>query len=119
VEEEKGLVMETKEPATLLDMVELPTEELTSILRQGATLRLPYLESRLLQAQEQVGHFEGKYNTTLEALGSQGLPDDAGYEMHEDFVEWEYWNDVLHKSELAVRNVKLLLEKVGEGVDLY
>lgn len=111
--------METKETATLLDMVELPTEELTYILRQGATLRLPYLESRLLQAQEQVGHFEDKYNTTLDALSSQGLPDDAGYEMHEDFVEWEYWNDVLHRSELAVRNVKLLLEKVGEGVDLH
>lgn len=23
-----------------------------------------------------------------------GLPDDAGYEMHEDSIFWEHWNDV-------------------------
>jgi len=64
------------------DVTELPAEELASILKQGTILRLPYLESRLLRAQEQVERFEEKHKTTLETLESQGLPDDAGYELH-------------------------------------
>ena len=73
--------------ATPMGMAELPVEELASILRQGAILRLPYLEGRLFQAREQVRRFEDKYGTTLDVLSSQGLPDDADYEMHEDFIE--------------------------------
>jgi len=102
--------------ATLMGMDELPVEELASILRQGVILRLPYLEGRLLQAREQVRCFEEKYKTTLDALRSQGLPDDADYEMHEDFIEWEYWSDVLRQTGLTVRNVKTLLERVEETV---
>lgn len=102
--------------ATLMGMAELPVEELASILRQGAILRLPYLESRLLQAREQVRRFEEKYRTTLDVLGSQGLPDDADYEMHADFIEWEYWSDVLRQTGLTVRNVKTLLERAEETV---
>jgi hypothetical protein len=101
---------------TLMSMTELPAEELASILRQGAILRLPYLEGRLLQAREQVRRFEEKYGMTLDVLSSQGLPDDADYEMHEDFIEWEYWSDVLHKTGLTIRNVKTLLEKAEETV---
>ena len=36
--------------------------------------------------------------------------------MHKDFIEWEYWSDVLHKTVLTVRNVKTLLQKVEETV---
>ena len=95
----------------VMGMAELPAEELASILRQGAILRLPYLEGRLFQAREQVRRFEEKYGMTLDALRSQGLPDDADYEMHEDFIEWEYWSDILHKTGITVRGVKALLER--------
>ncbi len=101
---------------TFGSMTDLSAKELAFIFRQGAVLRLPYLESRLLQAKEEVRRFEGKYRMTLDELTSQGLPDNAGYEMHEDFIEWEYWNDVLHKTKLTVRDVKTLLEKAEETV---
>lgn len=100
----------------VMGMAEFPAEELASILRQGAILRLPYLEGRLFQAREQVRQFEEKYGTTLDALRSQGLPDDADYEMHEDFIEWEYWSDVLHKTRMTVRSVKPLLERAEVAV---
>ncbi len=103
----------------VLDMAKLPDKELASIFRQGAILRLPYLEGRLLQAREQVRGFEEKYGTTSALLSSQGLPDDADYEMHEDFIEWEYWSDVLHKAEVTVGNVRAILEKVGETVGVH
>jgi len=101
-----GRVLEIRE------MAELPAEELRSILRQGAILRLPYLEGRLLQAREQIRRFEEKYKTKLDTFKSQGLPENAGYEMHEDFIEWEYWDDVLRETETAVKAIKALLKKV-------
>ena len=107
--------MSVESVAKAVNMAELPGEELASILRQGAILRLPYLEKRLLQAREQVRHFEEKHRTTLDYLKSQGLPEDADYEMHEDFIEWEYWGEVVRETEMTVRSVKALLEKV-EGV---
>jgi len=107
------------EMARVMDMARLPDKELASIFRQGAILRLPYLEGRLLQARERVRRFEEKYGTTLALLSSQGLPDDADYEMHEDFLEWEYWSDVLRKAEATVGNVRATLEKVEETVGVY
>ncbi|MEA3397507.1 MAG: hypothetical protein U9R05_08600 [Chloroflexota bacterium] len=101
------------------DTAELPAEELASIFKQGAILRLPYLESRLLQAREQIRCFEEKHKTTLAALKYQGLPDNAGYELHEDFIEWEYWSDVAHKTSMAIENVSRILEKVEEPVVAY
>ena len=89
--------------ANIWDAAELPAEELAFIFRQGAILRLPYLESRLLRAQEQIRRFEEKHGTTLAALEYQGLPDDAGYELHEDFIEWEYWSDVSHKTSMTIK----------------
>ncbi len=103
----------------VMGMAELPAEELSFILRQGAILRLPYLEGCLLQAKEQVRRFEEKYRTTLAVLRDEGLPDNAGYELHEDFIEWEYWNDDLHKTELTIENIKVILEQIEEPVALY
>lgn len=105
--------------ARVIGIAELPDRELASIFRQGALLRLPYLESRMLQARERVRYFEEKYGTTLDVLAFQGLPDDADYEMHEDFIEWEYWSDVLRKAEATVENVRATLEKVEETVGVY
>jgi len=108
-----------KEITEVMDLAELPTEELASILKQGALLRLPYLQVRLRQAKEQVSSFEAKHDTTLDVLKRQGLPDDADYAMHEDFVEWEYWSHVAHTTEVAVASVQTLLEKMEETVDIH
>jgi hypothetical protein len=60
-----------------------------------------------------------KYQTTVETLKSQGLPEAAGYEMHEDFIEWEYWDDVLRETETVVRSIKALLEQLEGTVDIH
>ena len=36
----------------------------------------------------------------------------AAYAMHEDFIEWEYWNDLLHKTGSTIRGVKSILGKM-------
>jgi hypothetical protein len=103
----------------LLNMTELPEEELASILRQGVVLRLPFLEGRLIKAEKEVKRFQEKYRTTLDDLKSQGLPEDANFETHEDFIEWEYWDDVLCESERVVRSIKGLLEKLELAVGIH
>lgn len=102
-----------KTTVNVLDIAELPAQEMVSILRQGSVLRLPHLEARLQIAQERVNCFETTYATTLEDLETQGLPDDAGYQMHEDFIEWEYWHDVTVETEKALGQLKSSGEKPG------
>jgi hypothetical protein len=102
---------------SVMDIAELPAQEMLSILRQGSILRLPYLEARLQQARDRVVRFEETYQTTIDDLSAQGLPDDANYQFHEDFIEWEYWHEVWHETEMIVRNVKQILNKAEETVD--
>ncbi|MBI3800959.1 MAG: hypothetical protein HY268_28785 [Deltaproteobacteria bacterium] len=82
-------------------------------------MRLPYLEGRVLQAQERIRRFEEHYKTTLENLKTRGLPENADYAMHEDFIEWEYCHDVLHETEMTVHSIKALLEKLEGAGDLH
>ena len=77
----------------------LPREEQEEIFNIGATFRLLDLRKRLSHAQENVKRFETKYSMTLEELESKGLPEDAGYEMHEDYIEWHYWAKVREKTQ--------------------
>ncbi len=103
-----------KTTVNVLDIAELPAQEMVSILRQGSVLRLPHLEARLQMAQERVNRFETTYATTLDELEAQGLPDGADYQMHEDFIEWEYWHDVATETEDTIKNVKRILSKAEE-----
>ena len=93
----------------------LSSQELASIFKQGAILRLPYLNSRLLLAKENIRNYEQKYKNTFKHFKINGLPEDAGYEMHEDFIEWEYWEDVLSENEKTVKHVKEFLKELEEG----
>lgn len=71
-------------------ITEIPEKELVSIIKQGAMLRIPYLEGRLAQAKEKIKLYEKKYSTKLKNFQNEGLPQNAGYGMQEDFIEWEY-----------------------------
>lgn len=98
----------------VMNIAELPAQEMLSILRQGSLLRLPHLEGRLQQAQKQIIRFETTYGLTFAELAAQGLPNDADYQTHEDFIEWEYWQDVHNETQLIVKNIKKILIKAEE-----
>ena len=102
----------------ILDIAELPEQEMMSILRQGSVLRLPYLEQRLRHAQGRIRHFEAKHATTLQQLLDKGLPDDAGYQLHEDFIEWEHWADIAQETQAVIDNVRRILSRTEEASDL-
>ena len=89
----------TLEPE-VLDRVfhSLSPEDRAEILSIGAAFRRLSLEKRLARAQSKVQAFEARYHTTLNQLEADGLPDDADYAMHEDYIEWHYWSRVLEQN---------------------
>lgn len=109
--------MSTKTP-TLLDVsavfATLPREDQEEIFNIGAAFRLVDLKKRLTEAQENVRRFEAKYGTTLDVLESKGLPEDADYEMHEDYIEWHYWTRVREKTQ----NTLNVLMSISKGYEL-
>ncbi len=76
----------------------LSPEDRVEIVSIGAAFRRLRLEKRLARAQTEVQAFEARYNTALKQLEVDGLPDDAGYAIHEDYVEWHYWSRTLEQT---------------------
>lgn len=85
----------------------LPREDQKEIFSIGTAFRLLDLKKRLAQAQENVRGFEAKYGTTLDMLESEGLPENADYEMHEDYIEWHYWARVREKTQNTLDVLKM------------
>ncbi len=71
------------------------------------------------QVEERVVGFEMKYQTTLDRVMVQGLLDDTGHQFHEDFIEWEYWQEVGHETRMIIENVKRILRKAVESSVLH
>jgi hypothetical protein len=46
---------------------------------------------RLLLAQGKVQGFQKKYGTTLAQFEALGVPENASYEAHEDYILWQHW----------------------------
>ena len=92
----------------LVQTVEMSPQEWSSVLQQGAVLRLPYLEGQRVHAQNQIQQYEQKYSTTLLR---DGLPNDADYQMHEDYIEWEFWSDKLRRVESDINGVRAILRE--------
>jgi hypothetical protein len=97
----------------------LSPEEKVSVISRGVALRLLDLQKRRFLAEGKVRHFEETYHTTLEVLEAEGLPDDAGYEMHEDYMMWQHWTEVLQETMERIASLEKIAEQgiyVGELV---
>ena len=88
----------------------LPPAEREMVITHGAALRLSDLRKRLFLAESKIHHFEEKYQTTLGQVESLGLPDEADYLVHEDYVMWRHWAGVAEKAKEDIA----LLEKIAE-----
>ena len=75
----------------------LSPEEKIAIISHGTALCLSALRKRLFLAQAKVRQFEEKYRISLTQLDAQGLPDDADYARHEDYLMWHHWADTAEK----------------------
>jgi len=105
---------------TVSDVVDvflaLPQEEQEEIFQIGAAFRLVDLRKQLALAEENIGRFEARYGMTLDELENQGLPEDADYQMHEDYVEWHYWVSVRDKTRQMLNILEKFSRIPGAGV---
>ena len=91
----------------------LSVEEKASIISHGVALRFSEWKKRLFLAESKARFFEDKYNLTIAELDTNGLPDNAGYEMHEDYIQWQHWIDAGKKAKQMVKNLEVI---AGYGV---
>jgi hypothetical protein len=89
----------------------LPPEERDAIISHGVALRLSNLRKRLFLAESKVRHFEEKYKVTLAQLDADGLPDDADYEMHEDYIMWHHWAAVADKTKKDIASLEEIAQQ--------
>ena len=88
----------------------LPSEDKTAVISHGAAIRFSELSKRHFLAGEKVRSFEEKYAVKLSELQESGLPDDADFEMHEDYIMCCHWSDVIEKTEQQMEALRPLLE---------
>ena len=83
----------------------LSPDEKVSVISHGVALRLSEWKKQLFLADSKVRHFEKKYHTSLDELEAKGLPDDAGHEMHEDYIMWQHWREEVEKAKKQVEDL--------------
>ncbi len=93
----------------------LPAEEREKLTRYGALVLARETESRLELAARKSSEFERKYGMTFEHLDQIGLPDNAGLEEHEDYVEWSGWQATFDEAQETLTNLKKILEATSAG----
>jgi hypothetical protein len=89
----------------------LPDKDRETIISYGASLRLTSLKKRFFLADQKVKFFENQYKTTLEKVETEGIPDDARYEMHEDYIEWSHWVRAAKKCKKEIALVQGIVQQ--------
>ncbi|MCH8317267.1 MAG: hypothetical protein IIA88_02020 [Bacteroidetes bacterium] len=92
---------------------ELRNKLLTGAIRKVASVQLKDKEKELAEAKKNNLKFEKKYHRNYENF-KKTLPKEADYKLHEDFVEWSFWNDVFTKAQHLVKDLRFVLGKTDE-----
>jgi hypothetical protein len=96
------------------NFLSLSGEEREAIISLGAALRLSYLRNKLFLAESKVQQFEKQYGMTLAKVEVEGIPDNADYRAHEDYIMWHHRADAA----IEIRKDIIMLEKITQQ-DLF
>ncbi len=88
----------------------LSPEEKTAVISHGVAVRFSDLNKRLFLAQNKIRVFEEKYRLKLSELEEKRLPNDADYEMHEDYIMWHHWSEVAEKVGKQIESLQSIAE---------
>lgn len=89
---------------------ELRDRLLVGAIREVASAQLKEKEEEFEEARKNILNFEETYHRSLEDFEKE-LPKDADYKLHEDLVEWSFWNDVYKKAQRLVEDLRFVLGK--------
>ncbi len=88
----------------------LPPEEKTAVISHGVAVRFSDMNKRLFLARNKVRFFEEKYRMKLSELEEKGLPDNADYEMHEEYILWHHWDGIVEKIGKQIESLQMIAE---------
>ena len=71
--------------------IKLPIQDWDRILQLGSDSRTHELQDELSQAEAAIAKFETRFGMSLPELEKTGLPADAGFEIHDAYIEWQSW----------------------------
>ncbi len=80
------------------------------IMQLGVDSHIKELESELARVAEKIKGLEAKYRMTFARLEQVGLPDNAGVEEHEDYVEWSGWEGYQIELREKLSNLRALVQ---------
>lgn len=83
-------------------------------MRLGVNRHTEELQGELARTLENIRHLETKYRMTFAHLQQVGLPENAGREEHEDYVEWSSWEGYRLELEEKLANLRAL-ERISNG----
>ena len=95
--------------------IKLSSEEWGRIIQLGIDSHIKELESELERAMTRIKEYETKYRMTFVRLNEVGLPDTAGLEEHEDYVEWSSWEGYIAELNTKLDNLHALAETSNGG----
>jgi len=90
--------------------IQLPTQVWQHIVQLGVERHIQELEDQLREAQQRIAEFEHQYGMSFARLQEVGLPEDAGLEAHEDYVEWSSWEGYQAKLQERLEKLRAVLE---------
>jgi len=88
----------------------LSTEEKRAVISHGIAFRFADMNKRLFMAMSKIRFFEEKYGINLSELNERGLPNNADYEMHEDYIIWSHWSEVAEKVKKQIEILQPIAE---------
>ncbi len=92
----------------------LRDELLLGAIREVAATQLKEKEEELEEAKKRIQEFETKYQKKFPIFEKE-LREDSDHKLHEDLVEWSFWNDVFMKIQNLINDLKFVLGKANEG----
>ncbi len=89
----------------------LSEAEKLAIIRNGSAFYLATLKKRRFLARAKIREFEEKYQTSLNELDLEGLPDDADFQIHEDYILWHHWVDQKQTLDKKITQITPIIER--------
>ena len=91
-------------------VIQLPTEVWQRIVQLGVERHIQELEAQLKEAQQQIASFELKFGMSFAGIQQEGLPEDADWQAHEDYVEWSSWEGLKTDLEQQLASLRAMPE---------
>ena len=104
----KKIEIEVPESFSKIDP-KLRDELFARTLRKVAAENLKEKRKELRDIKKRLTQYEKKYTCTFQDFEAN-FPEDANHEIHEDWVEWSYWNDLHSKVESLIGELEFALQ---------